>query len=136
MSAEGENFAPEIAEAKFFDRSPERSSKSLIHDKTESSSLRQSSASSSSSVNVSGSSDIGDGSVELLADQKSLENEYVNISQQDINTTPGKREAEVTGAILETDAPASVSRPRLNINKAAKIDNSHATRNSGNERCT
>jgi len=35
----------------------------------------------------------------------------------------------------DQETPTSVARPRLNINKAAKIETSHSARNNGKERC-
>jgi len=51
----------------------------------------------------------------------------------------GKREAEeLNGNVAiegEQDTPPSVARPRLNINKAAKIESAHSARTNGKERC-
>ena len=64
------------------------------------------------------------------------------ISDTAVTPSGGKRQlgevsvgVVVEGESIELGTLTSVARPRLNINKAAKIESSHSARNSGKERC-
>ena len=81
--------------------------------------------------------------IEMPASSSSSASAGVNVIDED--TLGQKRPAsEISnGAVttpvasipVEVASPVSVPRPRLNVNKVAKIEGVHSTRSSGKERC-